>query len=272
MIDERALSSGRALDVSRIVLGCVGLSTLPTRQAAFRLLEKAVDLGIRHFDTARAYGGGYSERVLGEFLAVHGEGLAVTTKLGPVQRRFAALPSRLALPMNYVRNRFRSTPPHRPPDAAAVSRPTRVIARGEIEASVAESLRCLRRSRLDVFLLHECLPSQLDDVARDCIARLRADGTLGAFGIGTARRTIEAWFTDDPLCEILQYDRAPDRSQELINRYPLKRHFHHSLYAPPLAESRIDVLRRSLADNPAGKVIFGTRRLDHLADNLGVSS
>jgi len=38
-----------------------------SRAKVFRLLEEAVKQGITHFDTARRYGRGYSEKLLGSF-------------------------------------------------------------------------------------------------------------------------------------------------------------------------------------------------------------
>jgi aryl-alcohol dehydrogenase-like predicted oxidoreductase len=47
---------------------------------AFELMDAAWELGIRHFDTADAYGGGRSERAVGRWMASRGVRPAVTTK------------------------------------------------------------------------------------------------------------------------------------------------------------------------------------------------
>lgn len=258
------------LDVSRLVLGCVALSTLPSRAAAFRLLESAVASGITHFDTARVYGQGFSERVLGEFLAAHSAAIQVTTKLGPPDGRLAALPTRIALPLNWLRRRIRDSPPPTASGRTVSAEQLRRITKAEVAASVDTSLHCLRRDRLDVFLLHEGLPSQLDDAARDFISQLLAEGTLGAFGIGTAQHVIAQHYTDDPLCTVLQYDAVPGQPCTLLAAFPGKTHVHHSLFRPPLATSRSQTLRLALEANPSGRVIFGTRSVDHLRHNLGL--
>lgn len=255
-------------DVDRIVLGCNGLSTLPTRRAAFSLLEAAVDCGIRHFDTARAYGRGYSERVLGEFLAAHGHGLRVTTKSGPARHRFDSLPTRLALPLNSLR-RSHAPAAHR---TGPLRAPTRRIARDELERSLEASLRCLKRSWIDVFLLHEGLPSQLDDPARDLVATLRRQGVVRSFGIGTARSVIEGHFVGDPLCEVLQYDRPLGAPGILMDRFPGLHHVYHGIFHGLQGGSRAEVVRASLAANPAGRVIFGTRHGDRVRANLSALS
>lgn len=166
---------GPVLD--RVLLGCNALSTLSSRRAAFRLLEAAVASGIRNFDTARSYGQGFSERLLGEFLAGSGSDLAVTSKLGPAIDKFACVPTRLALPLNALQRRM--SPANRTLVAAAPAtiEPMRRIGRAEVKRSIERSLRYLRRDWIDMFLLHEALPYQLDDGARDIVAALRADGT-----------------------------------------------------------------------------------------------
>lgn len=65
--------------VSRVILGCGnfgGVGSAPAffgqgipKDEAFRILDAAWGLGITTFDTADAYGGGRSERYLGEWLA-----------------------------------------------------------------------------------------------------------------------------------------------------------------------------------------------------------
>src|SRR5215470_15161111 len=67
------------VSVTRFVLGCGnfgGVGSSPSffgqgipRDVAFRIMDAAWELGIRAFDTADAYGGGRSERWIGEWLA-----------------------------------------------------------------------------------------------------------------------------------------------------------------------------------------------------------
>ena len=51
-------------------------------QEAIRQIQAAVDLGVTLFDTADDYGQGLSERILGEALRGHREGIVVVTKFG----------------------------------------------------------------------------------------------------------------------------------------------------------------------------------------------
>lgn len=62
---------------AKLCLGCMSFGTSKWRpwvldeDRAIPLLERAVDLGIRSFDTANVYSGGESERILGRFLRNH---------------------------------------------------------------------------------------------------------------------------------------------------------------------------------------------------------
>ena len=77
-METRELGRTR-IAVSRIILGCGnfgGVGSSPAffgqgirKDEAFRIMDAAWELGITTFDTADAYGGGRSERFIGEWLA-----------------------------------------------------------------------------------------------------------------------------------------------------------------------------------------------------------
>ena len=79
------------VEVTRIALGCGnfgGVGSAPaffgqgeTREEAFALMDAAWELGIRLFDTAASYGGGRSERWIGEWMAERGRRPVVETKV-----------------------------------------------------------------------------------------------------------------------------------------------------------------------------------------------
>jgi aryl-alcohol dehydrogenase-like predicted oxidoreductase len=68
-LQKRAIGS---TPVAAIGLGCMNLSHAydvpPSREDALRLLDRALDLGVTHFDTAALYGFGRNESLLGEWL------------------------------------------------------------------------------------------------------------------------------------------------------------------------------------------------------------
>ncbi len=77
------------LEVGRIGLGCMGMSEFygGTRDEAahIKTLHAAIELGIRHFDTADMYGAGHNEALLGKAFADRRDKVTVATKFG-VQR------------------------------------------------------------------------------------------------------------------------------------------------------------------------------------------
>ncbi len=123
-----------------------------------RAISKAVDLGIRLFDTAAAYGCGHSEALLGEALGNRSDVL-VCTKVGyeidPQSRRMLGA------------------------DASPAA-----IARG-----VEQSLKRLKRDRIDLIHLHLNDLSIAEAAAVfDALETLRTNGKVGAYG----------WSTDFP--------------------------------------------------------------------------
>lgn len=119
-----------------------------TSRAAIR---RAMELGVDFFDTAPAYGGGHSERLLGESLPEEPDRVAVSTKVG-----YGSW----------------SDAPDFSPEA--------------VERSIIGSLARLRRQRADVVWLHSPDPSVLSDpgdglfgLMDDLVAR----GVAGVWGI-----------------------------------------------------------------------------------------
>jgi D-threo-aldose 1-dehydrogenase len=257
-------------DPARLIFGCVALSTLPRPRDVFRLLDTAVTAGLRHFDTARIYGQGYSERLVGEFLRSHGDDIRVTTKLGWPKSGFASLPTWLALPLNRFKQiAQRNQRPAQEP-AAAIVPPVALISRDAVAQSIAESLKCLGRSRLDVVLLHEALPSQLQDDARCLLQELQAAGIIGQLGLGTRREVLERFYTDDPLIEILQYRGSLEAPPLATHLFPKATHYHHGLLRQAGQLPPAETLALALAQNPQGRVIFSTRSPARILANLGL--
>ena len=88
-IERRALGRSQ-LTVPRVALGCGnfgGVGSAPelfgeglTEAQAFELMDAAWEAGIDHFDTADAYGGGRSERMIGSWILTRGVRPSITTK------------------------------------------------------------------------------------------------------------------------------------------------------------------------------------------------
>ena len=72
--------------VGAVGLGCMNLSHAyghpPAREEAVRLLRRAYDIGVRHFDTAALYGFGSNEKLVGEALRDRRNDIYLASKCG----------------------------------------------------------------------------------------------------------------------------------------------------------------------------------------------
>jgi D-threo-aldose 1-dehydrogenase len=148
--------------------------------SAAATLQGAWDAGIRAFDTAPHYGVGLSEQRIGDFLAGRPRSeFVVSTKVG---RRLVPAVG----PVDGA-DGFYGTPELR--------RVRDYSADGALR-SLEDSLRRLRLDRVDIALIHdpdEHMAEALDG-AYLALAGLRADGTVGAIGVGVNSASLAEWF------------------------------------------------------------------------------
>lgn len=136
----------------RLGFGCSGAwgqKWFAEREAA-ALVARALDGGVRHFDTAGFYADGEAERRLGAALkAVRAEPF-VSTKTGT----------------RYVHGR----------------RPLKDFSEAGMRRDTEESLRRLQRERLDLLYLHGPSAAEID-AARPALERLVTEGKIAAWGV-----------------------------------------------------------------------------------------
>jgi aryl-alcohol dehydrogenase-like predicted oxidoreductase len=80
------------LDVSRLGLGCMGMSAYYTGNStddneSIRTIHRALDLGVTFFDTAETYGPYTNEDLVGRALAGHRDDVVIATKFGLLSHR-----------------------------------------------------------------------------------------------------------------------------------------------------------------------------------------
>lgn len=154
----------------------VGLGTgdLFLGSDSVRLIETAYEAGFRYFDTARLYGDGQAEHVLGAALAGRRDSVVIASKAGiiPWSMQTSARIAAKAGKMLGLK-----------PNASAREG---AFSAKEIAQSVETSLRALKTDYLDILLLHECA---LEDVTSPetmgAVERLVRDGKVRAHGIAT---------------------------------------------------------------------------------------
>src|SRR6266536_736813 len=270
--------------LEKIGFGCVALSTLPNIIAARKLLKGVLDIGITHFDTAPVYGKGYSEQILGDFLCRRRSGVTIATKFGLGLPGALPFPSWLALPLNYFRRCWRSLGTSRYSSRVSIEGgksdkdmilTMRRISRDEIKRSFEKSCRALRTDYLDYYLLHEGLPSFLDDEALEYLRTLKSSGSVRWIGLAAGGRNYHA-LSPASVAEwdVLQYEFGPawPDNADLLRQFSDKMHIFHSCLKSVGGVKSDDAPGRVLAEccaaNPRGKVLFSSNYLEHVRRNV----
>lgn len=141
-------------DVSAVSFGCMNLSHAygppQSREISERVLRRALELGVTHFDTAALYGFGANEKLVGEVLAGRPDNVVVASKCGLFGREGKRV----------IDGR---------PEA--------------IRAICEESLRNLRTERIDLYYLHRWDRRVPVEEAVGALADLKAAGKIGAIGL-----------------------------------------------------------------------------------------
>jgi aryl-alcohol dehydrogenase-like predicted oxidoreductase len=143
-----------------IGLGCMGLSEFygpPTdRKTAIELLHTAIELGVRHFDTAELYGMGANETLLGEAFHDRRDRVFIATKFGPIRD---------------------------PETGAAVGIDG---SRANCRRAVEGSLKRLQTDVIDLYYLHRVDPATPIEETVAAMAELVAEGKVRAIGLSEA--------------------------------------------------------------------------------------
>jgi aryl-alcohol dehydrogenase-like predicted oxidoreductase len=159
----------------RVMLGCGnfgGVGSAPEffgqgipEDVAFELMDTAWEMGLRHFDTADAYGGGRSEAAIGRWIAARGVRPAITTKT------------------------------FNPMDHGA----DHGLAPERIERQLAASLERLGVDRVELYLAHEHDP---DVPIADTFAAFESLPAIGSYGVSNfdAEQLQNALDAGSPVC------------------------------------------------------------------------
>ena len=168
------------------------------RRESVRLLEVAHESGITHFDTARAYGYGEAESAVGDFLAGRRDAVTVTTKVG-------LLPPRNSRGLRAAKAVARAAVSRAPALRARLrSRAEAMVVTGHFEPGAARlsletSLRELRTEAVDVLLLHECRPADLEtEGLLGFLQDVVREGKVRCFGLGTDRDSTRTILRERP--------------------------------------------------------------------------
>jgi aryl-alcohol dehydrogenase-like predicted oxidoreductase len=157
-IETRPLGT-EGLTIPRVALGCGNFGGVGSAldwvgrglndDQAFALMDAAWEMGITHFDTADAYGGGHSERAIGRWIDARGVLPTLTTKtFHPIQ--------------------------HGGDQGLAASR---------IQRRLPASLERLRVGRVELYLAHDWDPGVPLSESLGALQALKDAGKVGAYGV-----------------------------------------------------------------------------------------
>ncbi len=194
------------IPVSAVSLGGNRLGDEGVDPAAWPpIVQRALELGVRLFDTSSSYNQGRSEAILGEVTAPWPERTYIATKVGvPV-----------------MTNDY----------------PNRAFTSATILRDAEGSLQRMRRDAFDLYMLHSPTVQQLETQDwLSAIDRLRATGKLRHFGISTSDHASGLWAIQhgaeflqveysilDPTAEDELLPLAQQRNTGIMVRMPLAR-------------------------------------------------
>ncbi len=179
------------LRAPQVGFGCSALLGRSGRAESLRALSAAWDEGIRFFDTARAYGYGESETLLGEFLQGRRSQAIIATKFGILAARqsgwgrvaktvarkvLAVLPSAYSLLHKGAASQFSDNQFTIP----------------VLQQSIEQSLRKLRTDFVDMLFLHAAPANVLDKEALlEAMGRLVETGKVRIAGLSAEPGVVE---------------------------------------------------------------------------------
>ena len=160
----------------------------PERESR-RLIDAAYDAGIRHFDVARSYGYGAVEGLLGKTLGSRRANVTITTKFGlPVPKSQALLRPLRTLGAADWSSGYPGCGARSKSVLSAIGSTVEFNPQ-EASRSLKASLKELRTSYIDLFLLHEVRADLLsDNRLLDFLQQSVHEGTIRAHGVGSRSR------------------------------------------------------------------------------------
>jgi aryl-alcohol dehydrogenase-like predicted oxidoreductase len=257
---------GSDVTISRLGFGCARIYGGSESGNSARLLEAALSAGVSHFDTAPMYGSGQSEDVLGRVLA-GAKDVTLTTKVGigrPDTK--AALQSATKIYRRFARPLLTRMPSAKSHLARIRSRlwkneemlagPRRRLSASHIRLELEESLKRLKRNRVDLYLVHEPDQFDLDDEALETFQALTREGTVGAFGLAYGRAVRETVKFGTVLQSQYTDEMEVNADRTAIAHGVLRHRLDQSQSKPSTALSADDYLTTTFEENPNMAIIF----------------
>lgn len=280
------MTAGDTVSLSQLMLGCASLGGRIGRRESFQILERASDAGISRFDTARAYGFGDGEAILGQFVRGRRDRFSICTKAGIAPGRHSGLLRPIKAIARSILARWPAARAGIQAAAAASAAPTVGHFSPEaLRSSLHQSLTALKTDYVDTFLLHA---APMEVVGRDEVLAVLLDlkkagkaRFIGLSGVpAVALRALEFW---RDAIDVVQYPSnmlQVDEVRAALERHKCIRMLYHPLdsgHLPRLIESMLhhpscdlpSELREKIKRNPAQIAVeIGLRGLVATAPNV----
>jgi aryl-alcohol dehydrogenase-like predicted oxidoreductase len=208
--NEAAPAGLSTVTLARIALGCGNFGGVGSAPAFFgqgldedqarALMDAAWELGITHFDTADAYGGGRSERAIGRWIATRGVHPTLTTKT--------------------------FNPMSEGDDSG--------LAPARIARQLHDSLERLRVDRVELYLAHEFDPDTPVSEWTEALQGHRRAGRIGGYGASNfdAAQLTQALAAGDPVAVQNEYSLLRRGDEAELLPLSAERQIAYVVYSP----------------------------------------
>jgi aryl-alcohol dehydrogenase-like predicted oxidoreductase len=246
------------LTVSRLSFGTASLHHLYSAEQRQTLLQTALSNGFTHFDTAPYYGFGLGEIALGQLPQSDLQRITIATKVGLYGPNGAG-PGLLEMVVRKVAGKV----------LPALNRPVVDWSVARARKSLADSLRRLKRDRVDILYLHEPVAGLIDTHEfQSWLQQARQAGQIGYWGIAGEADKIAAMLTKGGEWPLVQMrDSLVKRDADLLLNQGRALQFTYGYLsdAANMQGGPAATLAGALERNRTGSILVSTRKAERVA-------
>lgn len=262
------------LNVSRIIFGTASLIKNYTTTRQLFILNKAIDCGITHFDTAPVYGFGSTESVVGLILKKN-KNLTITTKVG-LYPFFETNPNFIKLFSQRIMQTISRRIFVNPLD---LTKPVVDLSVLRARKSLENSLKYLKRETIDIYLIHD--PNShicFSDEWQTFLNNLKKEGKIRFTGVAYSSKYQNLLINKNniKLFDILQLqDSLFLKEADIIKKYNLQLQITYGYYSSIKNKLKnfdyVDHLKKVFARNKTGAIIISTNNVENMSKFFNIT-
>jgi aryl-alcohol dehydrogenase-like predicted oxidoreductase len=255
------------IETTRLGFGTSRLHYLDAR-ARHSMLSMAFDLGVKHVDTAPAYGDGLAELACAKFLKDKRDRVVLVTKYGvPADPILQAMPM-LSPGLRIARGVARRM-------GLWSAQLPKLNALGLVK-SVEQSLRRLSTDYIDIVLLHEPTLDRIPHPAEllSALEKLKQRGVVRAFGLSGYWSDVGPILNSPThqLCEVLQTEASAQTHCAVDIAFSAISQGQQGYFKQPLSSSLAqERLADALRGRPNGVVLISTTKPQNLKESIAIA-